>query len=393
MADFRHVAGVKFEINGRRLETIGLGIRLLDLQVSMRDDLMSDFTASLLIDEVRDSADEVFDEFGTIDITMEFPDDELYLGRYFLMAPNIGYIDPVSRVLILRGLGESSILDIKEHRRAFISQKDSEIATFIANEHKLTAEITDTLVEYPRVQQLNLTNLEFLRERAEIYGYVMDVRNGIMYFGPRRQQLIPGNLSYGDQESLVDKVTVKPNWHRRARPLTVSGWDPIQKRLLNSTWTGEKNGIMQFLEVGTSTDEMRDVFTVMNSKGSQQDYRVVDTHLENQTELNTLTNSKGFMDAMAIYAEVRLRGLTGPVMAGNTMLLTGIPPYSAQYYVRQVDVRFHAEGKKSFEMTLMGETHLVNRRVNTIEDGIGLLDVYADDARVIDKVAGNTVNL
>jgi phage protein D/phage baseplate assembly protein gpV len=123
--------------------------------------------------------------------------------------------------------------------RSFTKIKDSEIASTIAGDHGLTsdADVTDTVHEY--VVQWNMTDMEFLQERARRNGYRVYADAAKLYFKQEQNVGAPvltltlgGDIiSFRPRVSLAQQVT----------SVAVRGWDIKQKAALNGTATTNSN--------------------------------------------------------------------------------------------------------------------------------------------------------
>lgn len=135
--------------------------------------------------------------------------------------------------LTIRGYDKSHRLHRGRKTRTFLNKKDSDIATTIAGEAGLSAQVDATTTTYEFVIQYNQTNMEFLMARAERIGYQVMVAEGVLYFKK-------GTSSTGNGPALVfmeNLLEFEPRWttHHQADAIKVQGWDVKQKTLLSGS--------------------------------------------------------------------------------------------------------------------------------------------------------------
>lgn len=130
------------------------------------------------------SDDGLFAEGNEVAIQMGYVDhlETLIVGEITGLEPE--FHAGAMPVLIVRGHDRRHRLLRGRHTRSFTQVKDSDIASQIAGELGLTAQVTDSAVTLDYVLQHNQTNLEFLHERARRIGYEVVVEGKTLYFRP-----------------------------------------------------------------------------------------------------------------------------------------------------------------------------------------------------------------
>jgi len=114
--------------------------------------------------------------------------------------------------------------------RSFLQQTDSDIASRVAQERGLRAEVDATTHVHEHLYQENLTDYEFLARRARALGFVFFVDGRKLIFKrPASVALPPVELNY--RESLLE---FRPRLTASAQVnnLNVRGWDPVTKRAI-----------------------------------------------------------------------------------------------------------------------------------------------------------------
>jgi phage protein D len=153
-------------------------------------------------------------------------EEKLIVGEVTALEPEFG--EGTQAMLTVRGYDRSHRLHRGTHTQAFTQVTDSDLATRIAQEVGLRADVDATSQAYEHVLQDNQTHMAFLRSRAERIGYVVSVSDRTLYFKQ------PGStssgqsiqLEWGDQlRSFRPRLTLA----EQVDEVTVKGWDPKNK--------------------------------------------------------------------------------------------------------------------------------------------------------------------
>jgi phage protein D len=128
--------------------------------------------------------DQRFEVGGAVEIKMGYGSEmeTLFSGEITGLEPEFVFDRPPG--LIVHGYDRRHRLRRGRKTRTFVQQKDSEIASRIAGEAGLTAEVVDSRVTHDYVLQANLTDLEFLRQRARRIEYEVVVIDKRLLFRP-----------------------------------------------------------------------------------------------------------------------------------------------------------------------------------------------------------------
>ena len=118
--------------------------------------------------------------------------------------------------------------------RTFIDQKDSDIASQIAGELSLSADVEDSAVVHPYLFQNAQTDHAFLRSRAALIGYELRVEReqGKLVFKKPQTGSAAATLTWG--ENLL-AFSPRMSTANQLSKVKVRGWDPVQKQVV----TGE----------------------------------------------------------------------------------------------------------------------------------------------------------
>jgi phage protein D/phage baseplate assembly protein gpV len=145
-------------------------IRLHDPDMTLMDGVTFDIGCAL---DVNLEGVERFGDNSTVN-TLEL----LFKGEITALEPDFGK----STILLVRAYDKSHRLHRGRKTRTFAEQKDSDMASTVAGEAGLTAQVDATTITYPYVLQNNQTNMEFLLGRARRIGYQVYSYNGNLYF-------------------------------------------------------------------------------------------------------------------------------------------------------------------------------------------------------------------
>jgi phage protein D len=119
-----------------------------------------------------------------IEIKLGYADDleTLIVGEVTGVEPE--FVHSRQPTLTVRGYDRRHRLQRGRKTRTFLQQKDSDIASQIASEAGLTAQVEDSGEVHDYVLQLNQTDLSFLRERARRIQYEVAVEDKALIFRP-----------------------------------------------------------------------------------------------------------------------------------------------------------------------------------------------------------------
>ncbi len=241
--------------------------------------------------------------------------------------------------LIVRAYDRSHLLHRGTRVRAFRQSTDSDIASRIARERGLQAEVDGTSQVHVQIFQDNLTDYEFLAERARAVGHVFFVEDRKLYFKKPANILRPSvDVDFGT--SLLDfrpRVTVAS----QVKEVSVRGWDPQTKR--------------ELVGQATSTD-FQPARTGWNGRGSSIAERafgasdagklvVTSQPIASQAEGDLLARSLlSELWANDVHAEGRAVG-NPRIRPGTKINVTGLGQrFNGEYYVTWARHAFDADG-------------------------------------------------
>lgn len=229
---FTNPPNYSVKVDGSELP-LALRIKIVEIIVdqsiglnSMFQITIEGFHAQEDITNIIDGAD-IFDFGSVVEIGLGYAGDltTMIIGEVACFEPE--FISNRHPSLIIRGYDRGSRLLTGRRTRTFVQQKDSDIASQIANEVGLTSEVVDTSVTHDYVIQNNESDLDFLNARAKRINYEIFVRDRTLYFRP---------ANYGETEELTitfsdDLIEFNPRISvaRQLSEVSVRGWNPAEK--------------------------------------------------------------------------------------------------------------------------------------------------------------------
>jgi phage protein D len=129
--------------------------------------------------------------------------------------------------LVVRAYDRSHRLHRGAITKTYANMTDSAIASDVASQASLQAEVDATSTEHKHVYQHGQTHMEFLRERARRIGYDVYVEGRTLYFKAGTAQGESVNLEWGDNLRSFRPVL---SLGEQVNEVEVRGWDPATKR-------------------------------------------------------------------------------------------------------------------------------------------------------------------
>jgi phage protein D len=162
---------------------------------------------------------------------------EIWLGYvgdlHKVMVAEITSLEPVFTsdqppLLLVRGYDHRHRLARGRKTRTFAQMKDSAIASQIAREAGLRAQVDDTKVTLSYVIQGNQSDWGFLQRRASLIGYEIYVKDKVLHFRRPKPEAPPaGKLSLGED---ITEFSPRLSSLTQATEATVRGWDIKEKK-------------------------------------------------------------------------------------------------------------------------------------------------------------------
>jgi phage protein D len=198
--------------------------------------------------------DDLFSIGNVVELKLGYVDqvETIMVGEITGLEPEYGS----SRLpnLLVRGFDRLHRLQRGRKTRTFTQQKDSDVASQIANEAGLTPDVEDSSVTHEYVVQANQTDLEFLRSRATRINYEVAVNDKTLLFKPARNaesalftmKREDGLLEFNPRLTSVGQVS----------EVSVRGWSAKDKdTVVGQARTGDEVSTMGGQETGPASAE------------------------------------------------------------------------------------------------------------------------------------------
>jgi phage protein D/phage baseplate assembly protein gpV len=266
------------QINGAALPVT---VNNLLERVVVDDHLRLPAMFELTLRDPHDSAHatSVLDEVGvklgdsvTVSVRSGDGQTQLMAGEVTSLEANI---DATGSHVVIRGYDKSHRLHRGRKARTWAEQKDSEIASAIAQEAGLSASVDDSSVAHAYIAQPGISDWDFLVSRAREIGYDLRVSDGSLEFkqpsqasdGPDAGSLgrapAAGQIVYGDnllefrpRLSIVDQ----------ASSFEARGWDVKGKRAVIGTAPSSNTSASVGLDQSAATSALGEKTFVRNDR-------------------------------------------------------------------------------------------------------------------------------
>lgn len=309
--------------------------KLAFLSVEQHVHLPAMFTLRFLDPEKEILDGGPFDLTKEVEISAEKEDG----SRVLLIKGEITALEPEFKEgmlleVVVRGFDKSHRLFRQTVSAAYLNVKDSDIASRIASEAGLQAQVDATSTVYPHLIQHNQTPLEFLFERAWRIGYECFVSDGKLYFqkppsiGSAQLQLRWGDdlLEFYPRMSLAEQIN----------EVSVRGWDAEKMQPI----VGRASSGALYPKIGESKDGAQFASTFGNGKKIVVDQPVID-----QSEANTLAQAR-LNEASGAFVEADGVALRRPdLQAGKVVEIKALGVrFSGKYLITSATHTFSPEG-------------------------------------------------
>lgn len=186
-------------------------IRLFDRDLELLDDGPFNLTKEVEIEAATEDGDKV----------------KLIKGEITALEPN--FRDGMVAELAVHGYDKSHRLYRETRSKAYLNQKDSDLASTIASSLGLSTDVEATSVVYDHIYQHNQSDLAFLMQRAWRIGFECFVEEGKFYFRKPPSGSASITLKWGeDLLSFQPRMTLA----EQVDEVIVKGWDPEQQQAI-----------------------------------------------------------------------------------------------------------------------------------------------------------------
>jgi uncharacterized protein len=241
-----------------------------------------------------------------------------------IVAVRVTYSNDQAAQLHIQGFDRLHRLRRGRRTRVYSEMKDSQIAEQIASELELQPQVTDSSVVHPYVLQNNLSNIDFLMDRARRIHYEVRVEDKTLFFRP---------VSHHLAETVVLEYMRDLKWFnvrlstaRQVSDVSVRGWNPATKESI--VGSAEADAVSTRMKGDTTGPELAD-----EAFGSCSD-ATVDVPVTSQGEADQIAEAR--INALALELTAGEGEAVGDpaLQAGNTIELRGLGDrFSGAYYV------------------------------------------------------------
>jgi len=256
----------------------------------------------------------------------------LFKGEITALEPE--YKEGMILEVVVRGFDKSHRLFRQTQSKAYLNIKDSDLASKLAGDAGLTAQVDATSAVYDHLFQHNQTNLELLFQRAWRIGYECFFSDGKLYF--RKPPAISSadfQLTWGlDLAEFYPRLSLA----EQVDQVVVKGWDPETMKGI----VGQASSGKLYPAIG----ERRNGAQWASGFGAGKKI-IVDQPVINQSEANTLAQAR-LDEASGAFIQADGQALRRPdLKAGKVVELKQLGTrFSGKYLLTSVTHTFSSSG-------------------------------------------------
>src|SRR5919205_810481 len=189
-----------------------------------------------------------------VEVRVGFVDDQKSLMKGEVTALEPEYAAGAAPVLRIHGYDLLHRFRRGRNTRSFANMKDSQIADQIAAELGLRSLVEDTEITHEYVLQNNLTDIDFLLERARRIGFEVTVKDKTLNF--RKAATDKGKLVSIDFGLTLTSFYPRLNTLGQVSDVVVQGWNPKTKEAISGkAQPGDENSKMGGSKLGASVSK------------------------------------------------------------------------------------------------------------------------------------------
>lgn len=275
-----------------------------------------------------------------VDVTFSNGTDEAVVIRGEITALGVEQSPTGRHELIVSGLDRGHRLARGSMWRTFVQMTDSNVASQIAGERGLTAQVDSSTVTHDYLLQRG-TDYAFLSERARAIGFDWWVSGDTLYFKKDAKLGAGPAVTYG--EDLL-RFKVRASLAEAASEVVVRGWNPdTQEAILGSATMGQGG---DGVALGTSAPLADEALSSASSFGSSIRRGTGVIGVKDATEADALARSMA-TSATAEYMVAKGETLGNPLIkAGAEVEVRGVgTKLSGSYLLTSVE---HVLGERQF---------------------------------------------
>jgi len=311
--------------------------RLIETVVDQSTNLPHMFMLRLHDDDVKFTDGRQFDIGKAVEIQAEKEDNSsvtLFKGEITAVEPQ--FREGMDVELVVRGYDKSHRLYREVRSKSYMNVKDSDIASQIAGNCGLSAQVDSTTAVYDHVFQHNQTDMAFLTQRAWRIGYECFADEGKLYFRKPPTSGTTATLNWG--EDLISFMPVMST-AEQVDEVMVKGWDVTKKEAIVGK---AKKGTLY--ASSTAGGE----YTKAGTFGTGKKI-IVDLPVVSQAEANTLAQAR-LNEISGAHIQATGTAFRRPdIKAGQFVELTKLGKrFSGKYFVTGARHIYSADGLHTY---------------------------------------------
>ena len=193
-------------------------------------------------------------EGAEVEVKVGFVDDQKSMMKGEVTALEPEFMAGAAPTLRIHGYDHLHRLRRGRNTRSYTGMKDSDIARKIASSLNLGSEVDETDITHDYVLQNNMTDIDFLLERARRVGYEVTVKDKKLNFRKRtndKDKLV--SLDFG---LTLTSFFPRLNTLSQVGEVVVQGWDPKKKEAISGgAQPGDENKKMGGGQLGPSVSK------------------------------------------------------------------------------------------------------------------------------------------
>jgi phage protein D len=263
-------------------------------------------------------------------------------GIFQLRRPKFRFMENGLALVEMVGFDESYRLAMSQKRRKFENMTDGLIASQIARDNNLAVDIDWTDYTFESVIQANESDMQFLSKRAQLYGYELTVKDGVLNFHAPRYEHSGVFLVRKDQEGAnLKSFDVSIDQWFSAVNVVATQIDPISKERIQVSGSSDPDDVSSLGMIrtifGTNAwnklvEEVPDLFMLQAGHDQHED------NLQKEAD-GWAKNTRFLVSGTAKTFGMEL------VHAGQIVTILNVGKFSGDYLVSEAIHRFdHSKG-------------------------------------------------
>ena len=316
---------------------------------------LPDYFTIRLYDEEKELLDNgPFDLTKEVEIESALEDGtkvKLIKGEITSLEPI--FKDGMNSELLVRGYDKSHRMFRELKSKAYLNKKDSDLASEIAGEAGLQAEVETTSTVYDHIYQHNQSDLSFLMQRAWRIGFECFVSEGKLYFRKPPTNGSSSSLTWGD-----DLLSFTPRMvlAEQVDEVQVKGWDiDKQEAIIGRATSGS---------LYPEVEETKDGATWAQTFGTGKTV-IVNQPVVSQAEADALAAAR-LDEISGAFLEAEGTAFRRPdIKAGQMVEIEALGDrFSGTFLVTNATHILASEGLKTFFSAWGTRTGLLNEKIN-----------------------------